>query len=92
MTTPDMGAGVHITLGQMYGELKEAARVILRTEAKVDALAEDVAGEREEQRTIRQDHETRIRALEARRWPLAPIGALAAVGGAIGGAVAVFAR
>lgn len=80
--------GVYIPPAQMYTELRSLSDGLPRVETKLDGigqgltdLGKDVA-----------DHETRLRTLERRRWPLPTIGVLAVVAGAVTGAVALFAR
>ena len=62
---------VTITAAEMYGELRGVRESVSRIEGKLDGIA-----------TITDqldDHEERIRRLEANRWPWPMIAALAAV-------------
>ncbi|MEU9119992.1 hypothetical protein AB0C96_09040 [Streptomyces sp. NPDC048506] len=62
---------VTITAAEMYGELRRLRESVSRIEGKLDGIA-----------TINDqldDHEERIRRLEANQWPWPTIVALAAV-------------
>ncbi|MFF7991781.1 hypothetical protein ACFZDG_18550 [Kitasatospora xanthocidica] len=84
MTSPAPDAGIVITASQMYEEVRRVGDGLIRLEAKLDALG---AADRDvDSRLV--DHESRIRRLEAGRWPLPTIGVL---GGAVGSAAAVYA-
>lgn len=87
MTTPDQ-AGIVITLPQMYAELRAMGETLGRVEGTVSVTAADVRGIRASQ----DDHETRVRSLEASRWPLASLGALSGVAGAVAGAWALLTK
>ncbi|MCX2970585.1 MULTISPECIES: hypothetical protein [Streptomyces] len=75
MTAPPEPSGVHISVTQKYQEVRGLAQTVDRIEHKLDGLLDET-------RDIRGDvqgHETRIRALERSRWPLASIAALTGV-------------
>lgn len=84
MTSPTPDAGVYISPAQTHAEVRRIADGQIRMEAKLDAILGD---QREHRETI-ADHESRLRRLEAGRWPLPTIGAL---GGIAGAAAAVYA-
>ncbi|MEU3252878.1 hypothetical protein [Streptomyces sp. NPDC006997] len=86
MTTPD--PGVYISTAQMYQEVRDLAQTVGRIESKVDNFLDEA----KDIRSDVHDHEIRIRTLERARWPLPTIGVLAGVGGAVTGALALFAR
>lgn len=67
MTFDQLGA-VQIGAREIYDELKTVGQKVDTVGAKVDGVVAEVT-----------DHETRIRALEAKRWPLQSIGAIVAV-------------
>jgi len=80
--------GIYISTGQVYEEVKALTQTVTRIESKVDGFiteAKDI-------RADVADHETRIRVLESGRWPLPAFGALTGLGGAVAGALALFAR
>lgn len=78
--------GVTVTLGEIYAQVVSTAR-------KVDGIDTTMTAFRDEVSTQLKDHETRIRADEANRWPLPNIAALAAVtGSAVALAALVIAR
>lgn len=68
MTAPD-GGGVVITLGDIYRQVVGLAARVDAALSKVDNGSEQIA-----------DHETRLRALERGRWPIASATVLAALG------------
>ncbi|GAA2112386.1 hypothetical protein GCM10009759_55060 [Kitasatospora saccharophila] len=78
---PDLG--VYISPAQTHAEVRRVADGQIRMEAKLDAI---LADQREHRETI-ADHEQRIRRLEAGRWPLPTIAALAGIGGLVLAAV-----
>lgn len=78
--------GVYISPAQTYQEVRSLAAAMIRIETKLDQLGTDSRA----LRTDLADHETRLRALERARWPLPTIGALAGVGGAIAGIIALY--
>ncbi|MFF1788307.1 hypothetical protein ACFVX9_17840 [Kitasatospora sp. NPDC058243] len=84
MTSPAPDAGVYISPAQTHAEVRRIADGQIRMEAKLDAILGD---QREHRETI-ADHESRLRRLEANRWPLPTIGA---IGGLAGAAAAVIA-
>ncbi|MFB7617839.1 hypothetical protein [Kitasatospora sp. NPDC056181] len=84
MTSPAPDAGVYISPAQTHAEVRRIADGQIRMEAKLDAILGD---QREHRETI-ADHESRLRRLEAGRWPLPTIGVL---GGLAGTVVAVIA-
>ncbi|MDG4857370.1 hypothetical protein P8605_04225 [Streptomyces sp. T-3] len=69
---------VTITAAEMYGELRGLRESVSRIEGKLDGLA----GINEQL----DDHEERLRRLEANRWPWTVIAALAAVAAAFAAA------
>lgn len=80
--------GVYISPSQMYAEVRSLHDAVSRVEAKLDQIRDDgkaVNGEL-------QDHEARIRRLEAARWPLPTLGALAGLGGTTVALIALFQR
>lgn len=77
--------GVHISSSQMYQEVRSLHDAVSRVEAKFDQIRDDgraVAAEL-------QDHEARLRRLEAARWPLPTPAALTGVAGAATAVVAL---
>jgi hypothetical protein len=86
VTVPPQDPGAYISSAQMYSEMRSLHDGVTRLEAKLDAIRQDAQAARADL----TDHETRIRRLEAARWPLPTIGALAGVGGAIAACVALF--
>ncbi|MFG3228099.1 hypothetical protein ACGF07_25405 [Kitasatospora sp. NPDC048194] len=85
MTSPAPDAGVYISPAQTHAEVRRIADGQIRMEAKLDAILGD---QREHRETI-ADHESRIRRLEASRWPLPTIGAIVGVVGAAAAAYAL---
>lgn len=75
MTTPD--PGVYISPAQMYAEVRSLHDAVSRVEAKLDQIRDDGKAVSSEL----HDHEARIRRLEAARWPLPTVGALAGLAG-----------
>ncbi|GAU66650.1 hypothetical protein SSP35_03_02980 [Streptomyces sp. NBRC 110611] len=69
--TDEAAPVVTITAAEMYGELRGLRESVHRIEGKLDGIAA-ITGELE-------DHEERIRHLEANRWPWPTITALVAV-------------
>ena len=61
---------VVISSSQMFGELRELTRSQDRIESKVDTITAAQTDAVRRQESQREDHEERLRALEARRWPL----------------------
>ncbi|MGV9271338.1 hypothetical protein ACWDRR_42625 [Kitasatospora sp. NPDC003701] len=84
MTGPAPDTGIVITAAQMYEEVRRVGDGLIRLEAKLDALG---AADRDVDTRL-ADHESRLRRLEAGRWPLPTIGVL---GGLAGTVVAVIA-
>lgn len=74
MTTAD--PGVYISPAQTHAEVRRIADGQIRMEAKLDAIL----GDQRDHRDSLTDHESRIRRLEAARWPLPTLGILVAVG------------
>lgn len=85
MTVPPQDAGVYISNGQTYQEVRDLARTVDRIELKLD----EVLNETKDIRSDVADHETRLRSLERARWPLPTIGVLAGVAGTATGALAL---
>ncbi|MFD3614420.1 hypothetical protein ACFWWT_04055 [Streptomyces sp. NPDC058676] len=71
---------MYISSAQMYQEMRSLHDAVTRMDTKLDGLAGQTA-------TI-SDHETRIRSLEQRRWPLQTVSVVA---GAIGAGTGLFA-
>ena len=84
MTTPS-DPGVYISPAQMYTEVRSLHDAVSRVEAKLDQIRDDGRAVA----TELQDHESRLRRLEAARWPLPTIGALAGVAGTVTAVVAL---
>lgn len=84
MSSPD--PGVYISPSQMYAEVRSLHDAVSRVEAKLDQIRDDGKAVTSEL----QDHESRIRRLEAARWPLPTIGALAGMAGVGTALVALF--
>lgn len=81
MTTPGDGGGVVITLRDIY-------QLVVGLTARVDtALARGT--QHDEQLG---DHESRLRALERSRWPIASVTVLIALGSLVIAAVALYAK
>jgi hypothetical protein len=74
VTTAD--PGVYISPAQTHAEVRRIADGQIRMEAKLDAIL----GDQRDHRDSLTDHESRIRRLEAARWPLPTLGILVAVG------------
>ncbi|MCG6499475.1 hypothetical protein [Kitasatospora sp. A2-31] len=72
MTSPAPDAGIVITTSQMYEEVRRVGDGLIRLEAKLDALT---TADRDVDSRL-GDHESRLRRLEAGRWPLPTLGAL----------------
>lgn len=102
MATPQPpDAGVYISNGQTYQEVRDLARTVDRIELKLD----EVLNETKDIRSDVADHEARLRTLEAlpkgdaldgrvttlerARWPLPSIGILTGVAGAATGVLAL---
>ncbi|MGW2371646.1 hypothetical protein [Kitasatospora sp. NPDC001683] len=66
---------MYISPAQTHAEVRRIADGQIRMEAKLDAILGD---QREHRETI-ADHESRIRHLEANRWPLPTISAIGAI-------------
>ena len=77
MPPPD--PGVFISSAQMYQEVRSLHDAVSRVEAKLDGIRDDTKA----QAATAQDHEARIRRLEAARWPLPSLGALCGIGGLV---------
>ncbi|CAL9431167.1 hypothetical protein SUDANB21_02054 [Streptomyces sp. enrichment culture] len=106
MTSQPPDPGVYISPAQTYAEVQRLARTVDQIDGKLDRLLEDnrqikadqseletriralELGETERQRR----DETRLAALETRRWPLQTVGAVTGVAGAVTAAVALFVR
>lgn len=85
MTVPPQDAGVYISNGQTYQEVRDLARTVDRIELKLD----EVLNETKDIRSDVADHEARLRSLERARWPLPTIGVLAGVAGTATGVLAL---
>lgn len=93
--------GVYISPAQMYQEVRGLAQAVGRIESKLDGILDET----KDIRGDLQDHESRLRAIEAApkttdieprvatlekaRWPLPSLAALAGVGGAVTGLLAL---
>lgn len=76
MTSPPVpGSGVTISPEQMYAEVRGLHDTVIRMDGKLDALGQ--------QKTIVDDHETRLRHLEERRLPHSVISIVAAAGATV---------
>ncbi|MER8068373.1 hypothetical protein ABTZ59_08765 [Streptomyces sp. NPDC094034] len=71
MTDDQPAPVVTITAAEMYGELRTTRESVSRIEGKLDGLT----GINDQL----DDHEDRLRQLEAKRWPWSTIAAIAAV-------------
>jgi hypothetical protein len=80
--------GVYISPAQTHAEVRRIADGQIRMEAKLDAIL----GDQREHRESLTDHETRLRRLEAGRWPLPALAALTGLGGLAVSLVALLAR
>lgn len=78
--------GVYISPAQMYDEVRNLSKAVDRIEQKIDSIIDET----KDIRNDLADHESRIRSLERGRWPLPTVAALAGVGGAVTGALALF--
>jgi hypothetical protein len=77
-----MSTGVHIELADIY-------KTLLRVERKVDLIENQVTGTNGLVKQV-EEHDDRIRAIEANKWPLPAAGAvmaLAALGWQIVGTI-----
>jgi hypothetical protein len=81
VTTPE--TGVVITLPQIYAEVSAMAKTVSRIDTTLTDFRAEATGRLE-------DHETRIRADEANRWPWPPTVAVATVVAAVAAFVALF--
>lgn len=72
MTTPE--TGIVVTLGEIYAEVRDVSKTVGRVDTHLTDFRAEVTAKL-------ADHETRIRADEANRWPLPNIVALATVSG-----------
>ncbi|MFJ9443260.1 hypothetical protein ACIRRH_15520 [Kitasatospora sp. NPDC101235] len=88
MTSPPPDAGIVITATQMYEEVRRVGNSLIRLEAKLDALG---AADRDVDTRL-ADHESRLRRLEASRWPLPAVGALTGIAGLIAGVAPLLSR
>ncbi|MFC4034528.1 hypothetical protein ACFO3J_24070 [Streptomyces polygonati] len=77
--------GVYISPAQTHAEVRRVADGQIRMEGKLDEIVRDLRDSRDHL----ADHESRLRRLEANRWPLPTIGAIAGVGGAVAAVVAL---
>ena len=81
MTTPQ--AGIVITLTEIYAEVRDMAKTVGRVDTTLTEFRSEVTAQL-------QDHETRIRADEANRWPRATLGLYATIAAGIGAVAALF--
>jgi len=81
VTTPQ--AGIVITLTEIYAEVRDMAKTVGRVDTTLNDFRKEVT-------TQLQDHETRIRADEANRWPRATLGLYATVAAGFGAVAALF--
>lgn len=77
-STPPRPLGYTVTMGDVYGELRQLAGQLQTSIAQQEMT-----------RAQLQDHETRLRSLEAWRYAL-PVSALSAVAAAIAAIISVF--
>lgn len=82
MTAPTE-TGLVITLAQIYAEVQSMSKTVGRVDTTLTEF-------RTETGRVLADHETRIRADEASRWPLPGIVAVATVVGAVAAGLALF--
>lgn len=89
MTTPDQ-VGVVITLPQIYTEVQAMAKTLSQVDSTLTAFRTETNAKFAETAGKLTDHETRIRADEATRWPRATVVAIATVVAAVAGIGALF--
>lgn len=84
--------GVYVSTSQLYEEVRRVADALIRLETKLESTLDQVAAADVEMTKRLDDHETRLRALEERRFPhgalsvtAALLGAVAVVWQAVGG-------
>lgn len=82
MTASDQ-TGVVITLSEIYAEVRSLGQTVGKVDTTLTAFRDEVCARLD-------DHETRIRADEAARWPLPTVGVCAAVIGAVAALGALF--
>jgi hypothetical protein len=82
VTTPD-ATGVLVTLPEIYAEVRAMAKTVSKVDTTLTDFRAEVSGRLD-------DHETRIRADEASRWPWPNIVAVATVVAAVAAFVALF--
>ncbi|WP_457028119.1 hypothetical protein [Kitasatospora sp. P5_F3] len=80
--------GVYISPAQTHAEVRRIADGQIRMEAKLDAIL----GDQREHRESLADHETRLRRLEANRWPLPALGGLVSLAALVVAGYAAFGR
>jgi hypothetical protein len=71
---------VVITTAQMYQEQQATTLAVTSLGVKLDALSTALVAESVKGTSDHGDHESRIRALERARWPLASLTVLIALG------------
>jgi hypothetical protein len=74
----------------MYQEFRRVADGLIRFEAKIGEKLDALANANGEVDGRLDDHEKRLRLLEATRWPWPTIGVLAAAAAAAAGVVALY--
>lgn len=76
--------GVYIPTGQMYAQLQTLESTVNRVESKLDQLGQ--------QQAQIADHETRLRDIEARRFPHSTVSMASALIAAIATALTVYSQ
>lgn len=106
MTMQPPDPGVYISPAQTYAEVQRLGRLVDQIDGKLDRILdetreikEDLSDHETRLRALERGEtprqirdETRLAALETRRWPLPTIGAVTGVAGAAVAAVALFMR
>lgn len=88
MTTPE--TGIVISLPEIYAEVRNLGKTLGRVENTLTTHVADCVERDRRRDTQFDDHEIRIRADEANRWPRANVVALATVTGAGAALAALF--
>lgn len=68
--------GVYISPAQTHAEVRRIADGQIRIEGKLDSILND----QRDHRDSLTDHETRLRRLEAARWPIPSLAAVVSLG------------
>jgi hypothetical protein len=74
----------------MYQEFRRVADGLIRFEAKIEQKLDALGNANREVDSRLDDHESRLRHLEAGRWPWPTIGVLAAAAAGVAGVVALY--